>query len=74
MSRPTPCSCEERRFQKGATSMSEERKQIEENATQTEQEVKPAELSDQDLDKVAGGGYNGGNTGSGGVTGRQGMS
>jgi hypothetical protein len=36
--------------------MSEESKKIEEKAEQTEQEVKAAELSDKDLDKVAGGG------------------
>ena len=36
--------------------MSEESKKIEKKAEQTEQEVKPAELSEKDLDKVAGGG------------------
>jgi len=36
--------------------MSEESKKIEKKAEQTEQEVKPAELSEQDLDNVAGGG------------------
>jgi hypothetical protein len=36
--------------------MSEESKKIEKKAEQTEQEVNPAELSEQDLDKVAGGG------------------
>ena len=35
--------------------MSEESKKIEKKAEQTEQEVKPAELPEQELDKVAGG-------------------
>jgi hypothetical protein len=36
--------------------MSEESKKTEKKAEQTKQEVKPAELSEQELDKVAGGG------------------
>jgi hypothetical protein len=36
--------------------MSEESKKIEKKAEQTEQEVEAAELSDKDLDNVAGGG------------------
>jgi hypothetical protein len=36
--------------------MSEESKKIEKKAEQTEQEVKTAELSEQELDNVAGGG------------------
>jgi hypothetical protein len=35
--------------------MSEESKKIEKKAEQTEHEVKPAELSEQELDNVAGG-------------------
>jgi hypothetical protein len=35
--------------------MSEESKKIEKKAEQTRQEVKPAELSEQELDKAAGG-------------------
>lgn len=35
--------------------MSEETKKIEKKAEPTEQEVKPAELSEQELDKAAGG-------------------
>ena len=35
--------------------MSRESKKIEKKAEQTEQEVKPAELSEQELGKVAGG-------------------
>jgi hypothetical protein len=35
--------------------MSDESKKVEKKAEQTEQEVKPTELSGQDLDKVAGG-------------------
>lgn len=35
--------------------MSDETKKAEEKAKQTEQEAKAAELSDKDLDKVAGG-------------------
>jgi hypothetical protein len=38
--------------------MSEESKNIGKKDEQTEQEVKPAELSEQELDKVAGGGAN----------------
>jgi hypothetical protein len=38
--------------------MSEESKKIEKKAEQTKPEVKPAELSEQELDKVAGGGAN----------------
>jgi hypothetical protein len=35
--------------------MSEENKKIEKNADQSEPEVKPAELPEQELDKVSGG-------------------
>ncbi|MGA2149547.1 MAG: hypothetical protein ABSH49_31830 [Bryobacteraceae bacterium] len=41
--------------------MSEESKKVE-KAEKNEQEVKPAELSEQDLEKVAGGGANALNT------------
>jgi bacteriocin-like protein len=54
--------------------MNEESWKIE-KAGPTEQEAaETTELSEKDLDSVVGGGYNGGNSGSGGVTGRQGMS
>ena len=36
--------------------MSEKSKKVEKKAKQTEQEAKAAELSEKDLDKVAGGG------------------
>jgi hypothetical protein len=38
--------------------MSEESKKIEKTVEQTEQEAKAAELPENGLDKVAGGGYN----------------
>jgi hypothetical protein len=38
--------------------MSEESKKIQNNAERSEQEAKPAELSEQELDNVAGGGAN----------------
>jgi hypothetical protein len=43
---------------KRRNTMSEESKKIEKKAEQTEPEVKPTELSEQELDKVAGGGAN----------------
>jgi hypothetical protein len=39
--------------------MSEEKKKIEKKADQSEPEVKPAELPEQDLDKVSGGVHSG---------------
>jgi hypothetical protein len=51
--------------------MSEETKNIGKKDEQTEQEVKPAELSEQELDNVAGAGVNNGKSGGiiGGTTG-----
>jgi hypothetical protein len=40
---------------KRRNTMNKESKKIEKKAEQTKQEVKPAELSEQELDKVAGG-------------------
>jgi hypothetical protein len=47
---------------KRRNTMSEETKKIEKQAEQTEQEAKATELSDKDLDNVAGGGANAINT------------
>jgi hypothetical protein len=49
-----PRSSRKRTFQKGRNTMSKKTKKVE-KIEQEKKEVKPAELSEQDLDKVAGG-------------------